>query len=728
MTEKVYKKVILSLVDGNLKKGFKIQVLISTDGENSKIIDNFSASVPACPDLYEIYTHWQTSYRKVITGRRFSRMPMQAITPEEETVKQQEFLEACKANYVKLSDAINSWLSLEKRSISKLDRKINRKLREDDYIRLIIQTEDSLLQKIPIFLWKDFFSYFRRAEVVFALQAQSHEAIKANFKVKVLVVFGEQELVGADTLTRIDSDWKIIQDVLSEKSNAELICLQQPTSIEMWDKIREISPQILYFAGHSFTSKDLNEGRFLLNKDECLTIQDFSSALRVAAKKGLKLAIFNSCDGIGIARQLEAMGISNVIVMQEPIPDEVAQRFLKLFLQAFTAGKPLHIAVRRAKEYLEPLENKFCPGASILPMIWQDYSESSLTWKQLGGITTDKYFQNSEFLSKPSRNSSKADNQQHEVVNNLDFSLAPETTTAQANNEIYEEKKKISFHGYYWQAGHKFNNRPYEILNILGEGGFGITFQARNLSLDIPLVIKTPNIRLQRDKNYCKYIDNFKREAQQLAKLGMNPHPHIVRVFDFFEEDNLPCIVMEYVPGESLYDLLQVNGTLSEKKALEYIRQIASALVVCHQQGIIHRDPHLNNILIHEVNGKAILIDFGISGTTQSSRDTRSGNQSFAPWEQLINLGDQSSKTPQVDIYILASSFYYLLTGDIPTPSLVRKLKADKLKEPKQINPQISDSINKAILKGMAVEPEDRPKSVSEWLNLLDSIDTTLRQ
>ena len=270
-----------------------------------------------------------------------------------------------------------------------------------------------------------------------------------------------------------------------------------------------------------------------------------------------------------------------------------------------------------------------------------------------------------------------------------------------------------------WLTGHKLKNRPYEILQILGEGGFGITYKAKNLSLDVPVVIKTPNRKLQRDKNYSKYLESFKKEAKQLAKLGMNPHPHIVRVFDFFEEDNLPCIIMDYVPGNSLYDLVQMNGVLAEERALEYIRQIGSALSVCHQRGIIHRDVHPNNILIHAESGKAILIDFGISGTTQSSRNTRSGNQAFAPWEQLISFGEQSSKTPQVDIYTLAASFYYLITGDTPTPSLARKFNNDDLIEPKQHNFNISDRINKAILKGMEIKPDDRPQSVEVWLEML---------
>ncbi|MEM8717797.1 MAG: protein kinase [Cyanobacteria bacterium P01_G01_bin.39] len=270
-----------------------------------------------------------------------------------------------------------------------------------------------------------------------------------------------------------------------------------------------------------------------------------------------------------------------------------------------------------------------------------------------------------------------------------------------------------------WIPGHKLKNRPYRIEQELGQGGFGITYKARDLTLDVSVVIKTPNRKLQRDHNYQKYVKNFIREAKQLAKLGLNPHPNIVRVISLFEEDNLPCIVMDLIPGQSLYDLVLNQGKLSQTQALKYIRQIGSALVVCHHAGIIHRDVHPNNILIHANNGQAILIDFGISGTTQTSRNTHSGNRCFAPWEQMAYWERQDSKTPQVDIYTLAASLYFLVTGQEPTECLARKYNQSELIAPKQFNSELSDKVNQAILKGLEIEPSDRPSSMQEWLELL---------
>ena len=270
-----------------------------------------------------------------------------------------------------------------------------------------------------------------------------------------------------------------------------------------------------------------------------------------------------------------------------------------------------------------------------------------------------------------------------------------------------------------WQPGYKLNNRPYQIESILGEGGFGITYKAKHLNLDIPVVIKTPNSRLQQDINYHKYVQDFEREGKQLAKLGLNPHPHIVRVSDSFNEDTLPCLVMEFVPGKSLYDLVRIKGKLPEAKAIAYIRQIGSALMVCHQAGIIHRDVHPNNIIIRSDNGKAVLIDFGIAGNAHTSRNTHSGNRAFAPWEQVAYWEEQNSKTPQVDIYTLAASLYYLVTAEVPNEGLARKYNNRELATPQQLNPSLSNQIDRAILKGMEIMPQNRPRSMSEWLRLL---------
>ena len=279
-----------------------------------------------------------------------------------------------------------------------------------------------------------------------------------------------------------------------------------------------------------------------------------------------------------------------------------------------------------------------------------------------------------------------------------------------------------------WLPGHKLKSRPYEIEKELGESGFGITYKARNLALDIPVVIKTPNRKLQRDGDYRyrNYVISFSRKAKQLAQLNPNAHPHIVRVTELFEEDKLPCIVMDFIPGQSLYDIVCSKGKLSEAKAVEYIKQIGSALSLCHSAGIIHRDLHPSNILIHAHNGKAILIDFSIWDIVQQiDRNIHSGSRAFAAWEQVVHYWEgENSSTPQVDIYSLSACLYFFITGKEPPECMERRKNSDLI-EPKQLNPKLSDMVNQAILKGMEVWIEDRPCSMQEWLDLLTVFSTS---
>ena len=269
------------------------------------------------------------------------------------------------------------------------------------------------------------------------------------------------------------------------------------------------------------------------------------------------------------------------------------------------------------------------------------------------------------------------------------------------------------------QPGKPFKQRPqYVIEKVIGEGGFGITYKARHQDLNFPVVIKTPNSRLCRDANYPKYVEGFRKEGRTLAKISQNHHPNIVRIIDFFEEDNLPCLVMDFVKGENLYHLIQDKGILSEKIAIDYIKQIANALSLCHQNGIIHRDAHPGNMILRENSNTVILIDFGLAGNVNSQSINQIGNRAFAPWEQML----ETEKSASIDVYTLAASLFYLVTGDTPIASLARKMSNRTLIPPKQLNSKISDQLNQAIIKGLELEPINRPQSMKEWVGLFPSL------
>jgi formylglycine-generating enzyme required for sulfatase activity/tRNA A-37 threonylcarbamoyl transferase component Bud32 len=259
-------------------------------------------------------------------------------------------------------------------------------------------------------------------------------------------------------------------------------------------------------------------------------------------------------------------------------------------------------------------------------------------------------------------------------------------------------------------------NRPFVVDRLLGEGGFGITYKVHHQVLKQDFVIKTPNDIRQNDPKYQKYLKRFIKEGQILAKICHDPHPHIVRVTDLFEEAGIPCLVMDYVPGESLWKYVQNQGALSEAEAVRYIRQIGDALRVVHQAGLVHRDVTPQNIMVRSPE-KAVLIDFGIAKglvPTPSTTTNQAGNPTFAPYEMR-----RGSRKVTVDVYTLAASLYYTVTGQRPIPSLDRKIDNAELVPPQQLSPGLSDATNQAILSGMALEPQDRPQSIEAWLALL---------
>ncbi|RCJ20465.1 hypothetical protein A6S26_26440 [Nostoc sp. ATCC 43529] len=271
----------------------------------------------------------------------------------------------------------------------------------------------------------------------------------------------------------------------------------------------------------------------------------------------------------------------------------------------------------------------------------------------------------------------------------------------------------------YWNKGHQLHNGKYIIEDELGQGAFGITYKAVHSRINLPVVIKTPNMRLKRDRQYPRYVEKFIQEAELLGQLCQAPHPNIVRVIDYFEEgdSNTPCLVMEFIAGENLYDLIEgeVITPLPEIEAIKYICQIADALAAMHQNSIVHRDIHPGNIMLREGN-QPILIDFGLAGdiAPATSFSRTFGNKNFAPYEQMMG-----SKDITVDIYGLAATLYYVVTGEYPTSSWDRKYHQADLIEPKQHNPSISEELNFAILEGMRLEANERPQSMEAWLNLL---------
>lgn len=262
--------------------------------------------------------------------------------------------------------------------------------------------------------------------------------------------------------------------------------------------------------------------------------------------------------------------------------------------------------------------------------------------------------------------------------------------------------------------GKTLQGDKYTLEELLGQGGFGVTFRATHHYLGQPVVIKTLNLLNQSHPQFAKMEQQFQDEARRLA---ICVHPNIVRVNDFFVEDGAPYLVMDYIPGQTLEQIVFPNHPLPEALAVHYIQQIGAALEVVHQNGLLHRDVKPQNVILREGTQEVILIDFGIAreftnGKTQTHTSLIS--EGYAPIEQYVM---QEKRTPATDVYGLAATLYALVTAQVPIASILRDRRP--MPAPRDLNPQISPAVNQAIMRGMAVEPRYRPDSVTDWLNLL---------
>ena len=269
------------------------------------------------------------------------------------------------------------------------------------------------------------------------------------------------------------------------------------------------------------------------------------------------------------------------------------------------------------------------------------------------------------------------------------------------------------------------NVGPYRLIEKLGKGGMATVFKAYHPSLDRYVAIKALHPAFM---EHPGFIDRFEREAKVIAKLD---HPNIVPIFDFSEHEDRPYLVLKYIQGETLKARLE-KSKLTYKESRHIFRVIASALSYAHQEGVLHRDIKPSNVLI-EKGAQIYLADFGLARIAETSQTTLSGQMMmgtphYISPEQAKGLGNLDSGT---DIYSLGVMMYELLVGDVPyqadTPfSVIHDHIYSPLPLPKEMNPDLTDDIQKAILKSLAKKREDRYQTVSEmsvvFLKAFDSL------
>lgn len=266
--------------------------------------------------------------------------------------------------------------------------------------------------------------------------------------------------------------------------------------------------------------------------------------------------------------------------------------------------------------------------------------------------------------------------------------------------------------------GHELGGR-YQIIERIGGGGMALVYKARDILLNRNVAIKVLRQQFVNDE---EFIRRFRREAQSAASLS---HSNIVSVYDVGQEDEIHYIVMEYIEGQNLNEIIKERAPLQIEEAVRVASQIADALDHAHHNQIIHRDIKPHNILIGR-NGRVKVTDFGIARAATSSTITQTGSvvgsvHYFSPEHAKgVATGEKS------DLYSLGIVLYQMLTGRLPflgeSPiSVALKHLQEHFEEPRLVNPMIPQSVENIILKSMRKNPDERYQSAREMLRDLET-------
>ena len=252
----------------------------------------------------------------------------------------------------------------------------------------------------------------------------------------------------------------------------------------------------------------------------------------------------------------------------------------------------------------------------------------------------------------------------------------------------------------------------YEIVKSIGEGGMANVYLANDKILDRKVAIKVLRGDLANDE---KFIRRFQREAQSVANLS---HPNIVEVYDVEEEEGQHYIVMEYIEGKTLKQLLQKRGSLTLSEVIDIMLQLTDGLAHAHDAYIIHRDIKPQNIMIQD-DGLVKITDFGIAMALNATQLTQTnsvmGSVHYLPPEQA----NGKSSTIKSDIYSLGILMYELITGSVPfkgdnAVEIALKHLKEKIPSIRRQNPTIPQSVENIVLRATAKNPKNRYDSVKD--------------
>ena len=368
------KIISLRLGNGSLEAGFSnLVVTIYKGGELVEEID--IGGLPPNQEIQTIYQRWQWLYQDFIghsssflgeAGLDFRARVLEFSDDGIERGNQENATEL--PTY--LLETFNQWLNSPE--FQPIDQALRTNINTEDEVVLVIQTDNEIIRKLPWQEW-DFFKKYPQAEVALSAPrfSSKQKSVTAAGRVRILAIIGDCQ--------NIDPEADL--QTLRNNREVDLEILPQPSRQQICDRLRDSQGwDILFYAGHSKSNAE--QGWISINENTKLEISELNAALQVAIENGLQLAIFNSCQGLGLVPQLELLGISQVIVMREQVQNRVAQEFLAEFINNFSRGQSFYVAIRKARERLKDIEDQYyC--ASWLPVVCQHWSIQPPTWEQL---------------------------------------------------------------------------------------------------------------------------------------------------------------------------------------------------------------------------------------------------------------------------------------------------------------------------------------------------------
>lgn len=383
--------VILKIGDGSFETGFSVTLeirdnhLLIAPFAEGKLVPNLDIA-DALQNYRRAYYHWVASQPSLGITVPHSMITHAAVGDPRDNLRK-----ATKT----LKDSLNEWLNSS--SLSSIQNRILFHIGNQSEVRFFIQTNHFDLQQIPWECWNFLHEWCPDVEIALTIQ-RNPPIINLTPPIKVLVILGNIDIESKHTSlclsslqTLLGNQDKVslhilspgLKDTLSPKNIHKILSpgLKEPLSPKnIRHELLKNPWDIVVYLGHSQTSSDGHDGVFIIDNDTALSADDnLRDSLEIAVRKGLKLVICNSCDGLGIGRQLANIGVPHIIVMKEPIAVRVALRFLEVFLPNFLGHKSLQesLTIARQELKLHGFEED-AAGSSLLPLLIENPEEPPL--------------------------------------------------------------------------------------------------------------------------------------------------------------------------------------------------------------------------------------------------------------------------------------------------------------------------------------------------------------